>query len=150
MSPRSAASRRFVASRGTRAGICPLLAVGIAALVACSNQQGPVNRRPHPGSATASTVDGIQQVDVTAGDTYRFDPSRITVHPGTVRIVLHNTGTGAPHNLTFFAFAAATPLAASGKTQSVMFTAPAPGQYQFVCTIHQRQGQTGTLVVQSG
>jgi plastocyanin len=141
---------RPAVSPGIRAGIWAVLAVALAGLVACSNQQGPVNRRPHPGTATASSVDGIQQVDVDAGDTYRFDPSRITVHPGTVRIVLHNTGTGAPHNLTFLAFGAATPLAGSGKTQSVMFTAPAPGQYQFVCTIHERQGQTGTLVVQSG
>jgi plastocyanin len=136
--------------RGTRAGIWPVLGLALVSLIACSNQQGPVNRRPHPGTATASVVGGIQQVDVDAGDTYRFDPSQITVHPGTVRVVLHNTGTGAPHNLTFLAFAAATPLATSGKTQSVTFTAPAPGRYQFVCTIHQRQGQTGTLVVQSG
>jgi plastocyanin len=41
----------------------------------------------------------------------------------------------------------ATPLAASGQTQSVTFTAPAPGTYRFVCTIHVKQGQTGKLVV---
>lgn len=124
-----------------------VLVPAVAALAGCSNQQGSVNRRPHPGSATASTVGGVQQIDVSTGDTYRFDPSRITVGPGTVRIVLHNAGAGAPHNLTFLDFAAATPLATSGKTTSVTFTAPAPGTYQFVCTIHRAQGQTGTLVV---
>lgn len=133
--------------RRLSAAACVLVSAA-ALLTGCSNQQGSVNRRPHPGSATASSVDGAQQVDVTTGDTYRFDPSRITVRPGKVTIVLHNTGTGAPHNLTFLDVAAATPLASSGKTTSVTFTAPAPGQYQFVCTIHRAQGQTGTLVVQ--
>jgi plastocyanin len=125
-----------------------VLATAVVLTGGCSNQQSSVNRRPHPGSATASSVDGAQQIDVTTGDTYRFDPSRITVRPGKVTVVLHNTGAGAPHNLTFLDFAAATPLATSGKTTSVTFTAPAPGQYQFVCTIHRAQGQTGTLVVQ--
>ncbi|HEV7193766.1 MAG TPA: plastocyanin/azurin family copper-binding protein [Jatrophihabitantaceae bacterium] len=117
------------------------------AVAACSNQQPSINRRPHPGSATASTVGGVQQLTVQAGDTYRFDPSAITVHPGTVHITLVNTGKGAPHNLTFLGFAAATPLAAAGHTQEVTFTAPAPGSYTYVCTIHRVQGQTGTLVV---
>jgi plastocyanin len=124
------------------------LALAVLTLTACSNQQGPVNRRPHPGSTTASAVDGVQQVDVDTGDTYRFDPSQITVRPGRVHVLLHNLGKGAPHNLTFVNFTAATPLATSGKTTSVTFTAPPPGRYQFVCTIHRQQGQTGTLVVQ--
>ena len=134
----------------TRLVACALALSASVGVAACSNQQAAVNRQDHPGSATASAVGGTQEVDVTTGDAYRFDPSRITVRSGPVRIVLHNTGKGAPHNLTFLDFAAATPLTSSGQTQSVSFTAPAPGQYQFVCTIHRRQGQTGTLVVQAG
>ena len=132
--------------RGLLAAACVLVWTA-AGLTACSNQQASINRGAHPGSATASAVNGVQQVDVTTGDTYRFDPSRITVGPGKVTIVLHNAGAGAPHNLTFLDFGAATPLATSGRTTSVTYTAPAPGQYQFVCTIHRAQGQTGTLVV---
>jgi plastocyanin len=142
-------SRRRTA-RPNRAGVAVAAGIVICASVACSNQQPSVNRRPHEGSATASVVAGVSQVTVQAGDTYRFTPSTITVHPGTVRIVLENVGKGAPHNLTFLGFAAATADAASGQSQSVTFTAPAPGTYTFVCTIHERQGQTGKLVVLPG
>lgn len=122
-------------------------AVALAVVGACSNTQPSVNRRPHTGATTASIVGGVQELTVNAGDTYRFDPSTITIHPGTVHVTLVNTGTGAPHNLTFLGFSAATPLAPAGQRQEVTFTAPAPGTYTFVCTIHRRQGQTGTLVV---
>jgi plastocyanin len=120
------------------------------ALVSCSNTQPSVNRRPQSGSATASMVNGIQQVTVKAGDTYRFDPSTITVHRGKVQIVLLNTGSGAPHNWSLLGLSVTTPLAPSGGSQAVTFTAPGPGTYTFVCTIHQRQGQTGKLVVLPG
>ena len=105
-----------------------------------------MNRRPHTGVVTASVVNEEQQVEVQAGDTYRFNPSRIVVYPGKVRVVLLNVGKGAPHNWTLGDIAA-TPLTPSGKQSEVEFTAPAPGEYTFVCTIHAKQGQTGTLVV---
>lgn len=136
--------------RGSRWRVAIAIAAAgatVATLGACSNTQPSVNRRPHSGSATASVVGGVQQLTVDAGDTYRFDPSTITVHPGTVHVTLVNTGSGAPHNLTFLGFAAATSLASAGHRQDVTFTAPSAGTYTFVCTIHRRQGQTGTLVV---
>lgn len=133
-------------TRSARLGAAALLPV--AALAAGCQSQAAVNRAPHTGSATASTVDGVQQVTVDATDAYRFDPSTITVHPGRVRIVLHNTGTGAPHNWSLEGFADAfAPLAQAGGTTQTTFTAPAPGRYTYVCTIHKQQGQTGTLVV---
>jgi plastocyanin len=93
-------------------------------------------------------VNGVQDVTVDAGNTYRFDPSTITVHPGTVRIELVNTGSGAPHNWTVLGLpGGATPDTGGGRRSVVEFTAPAPGRYTVVCTIHQKQGQTGTLVV---
>lgn len=119
----------------------------VAACAACSNGTPPVNRRPHPGSTTATVVNGFQRVEVVATDTYRFDPSTITVHPGRVEIDLTNIGKGAPHNWSLPIASATTALASAGRTESVVFTAPAPGRYTFVCTIHVRQGQTGTLVV---
>ncbi len=124
-----------------------LLSMGAAA---CSNDQGATNRRPHTGSATASTVNGVQQVTITAGDDYRFRPSTITVHPGKVEIVLKHPGTGAPHDWQLSKFPADfVPLTAAGQTRTVTFTAPSPGRYQFVCTIHTRQGQLGTMIVTS-
>jgi plastocyanin len=124
-----------------------LLAVGVAA---CSNSQGATNRRPNTGSATASAVNGVQQVTISAGDDYRFHPSTITVHPGKVRIVLKHPGTGAPHNWQLPQFPADfVPLTAAGQSRTATFTAPSPGRYQFVCTIHVKQGQRGTLIVTS-
>jgi plastocyanin len=134
---------------GPRAVAGPALAVaGLMLMAACSNRQASVNRRPQGGSGTASIVNGIQQITIKAGDTYRFDPATITVHPGRITILLVNDGKGAPHNWTLSGLpGVATPLAASGQTRSVTFSAPAPGTYRFVCTIHVKQGQTGKLVV---
>lgn len=124
--------------------VCGLLA---GALAAC-NSTPSVNRRPHSGAVTASPVAGVQTVKVTAGNTYRFDPSTITVHPGKVRIVLTNTGSGAPHDWSLIGIPnATTTLIGGGASTSVTFTAPSPGTYQFVCTIHQAQGMTGKLIV---
>lgn len=131
--------------RGALGVVC--VCAASVAVAACSNQQPSINRRPHTGSSTAAEVGGVQQLTVTAGDTYRFDPSTITVHPGPVQITFTNVGKGAPHNLTFLSFMAATPLTTAGQTSQLSFTAPSPGSYTFVCTIHRAQGQTGTLVV---
>ena len=124
-----------------------------ALLAACSNSQSSASRRPHVGSATASLVDGVQQVTVQATSTYRFIPSTITVHPGTVRVVVVNTGkpgNAAPHDWSLLGLPGTpitTPLAPAGSTVSVTFTAPGAGTYTYVCTIHRKQGQTGKLVV---
>jgi plastocyanin len=118
-------------------------------LAGCSNRSASINRRPQSsGSVTASVVDGVQQVTIEAGDTYRFSPDVITVHPGLIRVTLVHTGTGAPHDLQVLGFPADfVPLVSPKGTSTATFTAPAPGRYTFVCTIHQAQGQVGTLIV---
>lgn len=128
--------------------IAACLAAVAALLAGCSNTEPAVNRNPHTGTATASSVGTVQQVTITTGDDYRFHPSTIVVHPGRVRIVLRHTGTGGPHDWSLTGFPAAfVPLTQAGGTNSATFVAPSPGRYRFVCTIHVRQGQTGTLVV---
>jgi plastocyanin len=135
----------------TRAWRWPAIALVLCALLlaGCSNHSASINRRPQSStSATASTVNGVQQVTIYAGDTYRFSPDIITVHPGLVRVVLVHTGTGAPHDFQVLGFPADfVPLVSPKGTSSATFTAPAPGRYTFVCTIHQTQGQIGTLIV---
>jgi plastocyanin len=124
---------------------------GLAALAGCTNAEPAVNKQALPGSATASMVNGAQQVHINAGDDYRFRPSNITVHPGRVRIVLHHTGSGAPHDWELVQFPADfVPQIFGGQTASATFTAPAPGRYKFECTIHVRQGQIGYLTVKPG
>jgi plastocyanin len=124
------------------------LVAGCAVTLAGCTTEASINRRPQGGTATASVIDGLQQIVVRAGDTYRFDPATIIVHPGRVLVALENRGKGAPHDWTLENLpGAATSLASSGQTKTVTFTAPVPGTYTFVCTIHRKQGQTGKLVV---
>ncbi len=93
-------------------------------------------------------VDGVQQITLTVDSGFRFNPSTITVHQGTVKVTLVHKGTGAPHDFSVTGFPADNvPLARGGVTTSATFTTPSPGSYQFVCTIHVAQGMTGTLVV---
>jgi plastocyanin len=116
-------------------------------LTACQRQSS-INRNPHNGAITATLQNGIQTVVITTGDDYRFHPSMITVHPGKVRITLEHKGNGAPHNWQLQGLpTASVPLLSAGQSKSVEFTAPAPGTYTFSCSIHLKQGQTGTLVV---
>ena len=124
------------------------LAAGCVMILAGCTTEPSINRRPQHGTATASVVDGLQQIVVRADDTYRFNPGTIVVHPGRVLVALVNEGKGAPHDWTLGDLpGAATSLASAGQTKTVTFTAPAPGTYTFVCTIHRKQGQTGKLVV---
>lgn len=119
-----------------------------AGLAGCSNREASPNREGHPGSASASTVGGVQQVTITVDSSFRFHPSTVTVHQGTVKITLVHEGSGAPHDLSVTGFPSDyVPLASAGATTSATFTTPSPGSYRFVCTIHQAQGMTGTLVV---
>jgi len=139
-SPRVALSARALA-----------VILGLLLSAGCTNTSPAVNRRPHQGTGTATDVNGVQQITVHAGNTYRFDPSTIIVRPGQVHLVLVNDGTGAPHNWSLIGFPAAfAPLSGGGQSTSVTFTAPAPGTYTFECTIHAKQGQTGKLVVVAG
>lgn len=140
------ARRRGVASVGC--------AVVLTAAFATACASAPVNRVGYSGSAAASLVNGTQQVTLTTGDDFRFHPSTFSAHPGEVRVILRNTGKGAPHDLKVTGFPADfVPLVQAGQTAHATFTAPpvrngAATKYRFVCTIHVRQGQIGTMVVE--
>ena len=132
---------------GSRPIAAVLLAAGL--LVGCSNREplkppqvGPTEVAIHPGA------DGVQRVTVDAGDDNRFSPAIIDATVGPIRLTLHHTGTGAPHTLYGATVPGLrVPLVRAGETSSIQFTASHPGRYGFVCTIHEAQGQTGTLVV---
>jgi plastocyanin len=142
-------ARRASASRVAAAVVFTLASA--LALTSCASES-PVNARSHAGTETASpTSGGVQVVVVRSGLDLRFHPSTIVVHPGKVRIVLDNTskpGQGPPHDLTFSSLAGLyVGTTQPGQQQSITFTAPAPGTYGFVCTIHANQNQTGKLIV---
>ena len=81
------------------------------------------------------------------GDATAFLPDAISAPPGTLVRVTFSNASNQAHNLTF-----GTPIAAgtktivdAGQSDAATFTTPAPGTYEFVCTIH--MGMSGTLVV---
>ncbi len=128
-----------------------VLLLAVTAVAGCSNRQAAVNKQPHSGTGVASDVGGVQQIVVRSGTDLRFTPSTLVVHQGRVRILLANTarpGAGPPHDIQMSGLPGVdVPLTAAGQTHSVTFTAPAPGTYSFVCSIHAAQGQNGKLIV---
>lgn len=135
-----------------RSTIAGLLAIGLGTgLTACVNTEGAANREPYPGSTTAAVSGGVQQVTLAVDASFRFSPSTVTVHPGQVRITLQHGDMGAPHNFQLDGFPAAyVSTVGPGQSGSVTFAAPPVGRYTFTCTIHERQGMTGTLIVSAG
>lgn len=104
-------------------------------------------------SAAASPSAGSgQTVELTigtkTGDELEFDPDSAKVPSGAlVKVTFENHATTLPHNLTFPEpiNAATDPVVAPGATATVDFTAPAPGEYTWMCTIH--PGMQGKLEV---
>ena len=106
-----------------------------------------------PGPTTSSAPSG-ETVEITVGtDTgaeLKFDPAQVTIRAGTTARVTFENRASVPHNLTFQApigVATAT-VVEPGSSETVEFKAPDPGEYAFVCTLH--QGMGGTLVVEAG
>jgi plastocyanin len=139
-------ARRLAAGRVAAAFAVPALLALV--LTGCSNGSSSVNRAPHAGTATATPVDGVQRVTLTVGEDDRFHPSTIVVHRGRVQITLKHDDAGAPHDWSLTGFPGDyVGIVNGGQTRSTTFTAPAPGTYPFVCTIHAKLGMTGSLVV---
>ncbi|MEO9137959.1 MAG: cupredoxin domain-containing protein [Jatrophihabitans sp.] len=134
-----------------RTSLIAAMAVLVTVATGCSNTNSPVEGTSS-GTATATVQNGVQVVTLTTGNDLRFHPSTIVVHPGKVKVVLKNTAaSGPPHNLLVTGFPADfVPTVGAGRESSATFVAPAPGSYGFVCTIHEAQGQKGTLVVEPG
>jgi len=88
-------------------------------------------------------------VGTDTGSANEFVPGEITVPAGaTVRLTFVNESETVPHNLTSGdpINAATATTVAPGEEETIEFTAPEPGEYTFVCTLH--PGMEGTLVVE--
>ncbi|HET9852911.1 MAG TPA: PQQ-dependent sugar dehydrogenase, partial [Candidatus Limnocylindrales bacterium] len=97
--------------------------------------------------APAETVEATVGTDT--GAALAFDPASVTVPAGsTVELTFENRAT-VPHNLTFSGAvtAATATIVDPGATETIEFTAPDPGEYAFVCTLH--PGMGGTLNVEA-
>lgn len=108
-----------------------------------------------PTGTAAPADDGSGEVvEVTVGTDdgaeLLFVPDEVTVPAGTtVRLTFMNEST-VPHNLTFEGptDAATATIVDPGAEETIEFTAPDPGEYTFVCTLH--PGMEGTLLVEEG
>lgn len=125
---------------------------GCLLLVACGGEPpAPAAQSARPDRVTVSPgPDGVQVVDIDADDANRFHPSLIDAQPGPVQLTLHHVGSGAPHNWSARDLPGARlPLVRGGESRTVRFQAGRPGDYRFVCTIHEAQGSVGRLVIRA-
>jgi plastocyanin len=104
-------------------------------------------------SAAPSGSPGGETTNLTIGtktdDELEFDPDEVSVPAGAHVSVTFENRSVLPHNLTFSApiDVATSPVVAAGASETIEFDAPAPGDYEFHCTIH--PGMQGTLTVES-
>jgi plastocyanin len=113
-----------------------------------SASEGPTGSGPNSGAPSGETVQITIGTDTDAG--LKFDPAELTVKAGAdVRVTFENRAS-VPHNLTFQApiDIATSTVVAPGTSETVQFTAPAAGEYAFVCTLH--PGMGGKLIVEAG
>src|SRR5712691_5507463 len=130
-----------------------LVAAGSALTAGCQRRHETAPPPPPMSVTVTPGGDGVQAVTVSEAGPgqYRFVPDTITAGVGRIRITFRNTG-NTPHNLTFSDLVdagkrVAVPTLRGGAEESIDFTVGTPGQYRFVCTIHEALGQTGTLNV---
>jgi plastocyanin len=124
----------------------------LLALTSCGQADNPAAAESgQPDEVTLTpAADGTQTVEVDAGDDFRFHPSLINAAPGPVQLTLKHVGKGAPHNWQAAQLpGASVPLTTAGQSNSVRFSIGRPGDYRFICSIHETQGQVGRLVVKS-
>ena len=95
---------------------------------------------------------GNEETPLTVGTgteaSLEFNPKTIGATPNTkVRLTFTNNGT-LPHNLTFQdpINVKTSDSVAPGVEETIEFTTPGPGAYNYVCTLH--PGMQGTLTVQ--
>jgi len=104
---------------------------------------------PEPAAAPSAAGQTVQvTVGTDRGADLLFDPATATVTAGQVRLTFENRAT-VPHNLTLGApiNAATSTVVAPGTAETIEFSAPDPGDYTFVCTLH--PGMSGTLTVEA-
>ncbi len=91
----------------------------------------------------------VKEITVV-GTEFSFNPSSISVRAGEkVKIIFKNLG-GATHNLTIEGLGASTKTIGPDKTDTIEFTAPTSGTYNFFCSIpgHKAAGMEGQLIVE--
>ena len=112
-----------------------MVLLGAALVVGCSPAGSPAT----PPASLVRTISASSTV---------FIPNVLRVPPDTPVSVTFRNNSGEPHTFIFL-----DPITAGtdepvtpGQSRTVQFTAPGPGEYTFVCNVH--EGMTGTLRVE--
>ena len=124
----------------------PLTALALAALVAGSCVARPPGSGPPGGSVALPPI--LVAVSTATGTERRFVPGSLAVPAGAdIRLVFRNASDES-HNLSFTGALESVrtrTIMDAGERDELTFSAPPPGTYRFVCTIH--EGMTGELRV---
>ncbi|HUP55077.1 MAG TPA: cupredoxin domain-containing protein [Methylomirabilota bacterium] len=105
-----------------------------------------------PASPGASASPGGAATKLTIGTKTEaepeFDPDSVEVPTGALVSVTFENRATIPHNLTFKdpINVATAPVVEPGASETIEFTAPAPGEYVFACSIH--PGMEGKIKVE--
>jgi plastocyanin len=125
------------------------LSAGAVYRVGPAGAVGAPSPAPNQPTPTQDTSDDVVEISVgtDSGTEMRFEPSEVTVPAGSEVVLTFENRSSVPHNLTFEApiSAATATIVDPGASESISFTAPAAGEYAFVCTLH--PGMKGTLIV---
>ncbi|MBI2994783.1 MAG: cupredoxin domain-containing protein [Gammaproteobacteria bacterium] len=131
-----------------------ILACAPAYLPAADEATVPVAAAP---VAAELGTDGVQRVEMIL-DSYSFSPSHVIVEAGKpVELNLKNVSSVAPHSLVIDDPAAGFTVnqsVSAGKSATLQFTPPQPGQFAFFCDkklpllpSHRKKGMEGMLEV---
>ncbi len=115
-----------------------MLALALALALAVAGCSGDDGEGGDGGATAGSPSDPVTEVTVVAED-IRFDLERIVVPAGEeVTITLDNRDQGIGHNIAVSLpdGEAATEVESGPEEQTLRFTVPEPGEYDFVCDPH--------------
>jgi plastocyanin len=113
---------------------------------------GPIGGTPAPSATFAPSGSAGETVPLTigtdTGSALLFDPTSVTAPAGATLAVTFENRSLVPHNLTFEApiSEGTATVVDAGASETIDFTAPDPGTYAYVCTLH--PGMEGTLRVE--
>jgi plastocyanin len=122
-------------------------AAGVAALAVLAAACSSGSSSSSHSRAADSTA--LQTVSINSTDTFRFDPSTVHVHVGTVQVTLTDRGS-YPHNIKVgdLGFTSPTVSGNLGENRTTFtLTFAHAGTYGFVCTFHDTAGMKGRFVV---
>lgn len=126
-----------------------VLIVGIGGYFLLKGDYRATAPKETPEAGAPAPISEVLEVTVE-GTEFAFSPSTITAKSGQqVKINFENHG-GLNHNLIIEGLGVSIRTIGGGKTDTVEFIAPSPGNYTITCSLpgHFEAGMKGTLVVE--